>query len=44
MKKLFNIIKKYFQNDSDFNIEFSENSTVQMDSRKISEGDVFFCY
>ncbi|MGL5542958.1 MAG: UDP-N-acetylmuramoyl-tripeptide--D-alanyl-D-alanine ligase [Fusobacteriaceae bacterium] len=42
MKKLFNIIKKYFQNDSDFNIEFSENSTVQMDSRKISEGDVFF--
>lgn len=42
MKKLFDVIKKYFQNIADFNIEFSENSSVQMDSRKVSQGDIFF--
>lgn len=42
MKKLSNVIKKYFQNMEDFNIEFPKNFRVQMDSRKISQGDIFF--
>lgn len=42
MKKLFNVIKKYFKSDSDSNIKFLENSKVEMDSRKVSEGDIFF--
>lgn len=42
MKKLFNVIKKYFQNISDFNIEILDNSKVQMDSRKVLQGDIFF--
>ncbi|MGL4402509.1 MAG: UDP-N-acetylmuramoyl-tripeptide--D-alanyl-D-alanine ligase [Fusobacteriaceae bacterium] len=42
MKKLFNVIKKYFKSDSDLDIKFLENSKVEMDSRKVLEGDIFF--
>lgn len=42
MKKLFDIIKKYFQNRNEIHIEFNENFKIQMDSRKVSQGDIFF--
>ncbi|MGL6023096.1 MAG: UDP-N-acetylmuramoyl-tripeptide--D-alanyl-D-alanine ligase, partial [Cetobacterium sp.] len=42
MKKLFNVIEKYFQKNLNFKIDFSQNSKVRMDSREVCEGDIFF--
>ncbi len=39
MNKLFGIIKRFFNEDE---IKFSQESKVEMDSRKINEGDIFF--